>query len=83
MAKRVNLGVEEARRVLPRLIDNARQGQTTVITRHGKAHAALVPVAALAQRRRSAAGILSLRGSGRGLFGDAARAIDIARREWD
>ena len=82
MAQPKSMGVEEARKLFPRLIESARQGKSTVITRHGKPSAVVVPIDAAAARNRSGGGILSLRGSGRGLYGDAARTIEKMRREW-
>ena len=82
MAKPRSMGVEEARKVFPHLIESALQGKTTVITRHGKPSAVVVPIDAAAARNRAGGGILSLRGSGRGLYGDVARTIEKMRREW-
>jgi antitoxin (DNA-binding transcriptional repressor) of toxin-antitoxin stability system len=82
MAKRKFIGVEEARKIFPSLVDSARHGETTVITRHGKPYAAVGPFDAASIRWRASEGILALRGSGRGLYGDVARSIDEARREW-
>jgi prevent-host-death family protein len=38
-------GAEEARNRLPELLDAAEHGETTIITRHGRPVAALVPIA--------------------------------------
>ena len=53
------ISIEEARRKLGDIIDRARlAGQSTVITRHGKPAAVLVPVLTdLAARARTLAGI--------------------------
>ena len=82
MAKIGRKGVEEARNQLPKLIEAAEAGHATVITRRGKAVAALVPLDELgASRRRQS--LLSVAGSGRGLWGaDSARSIDRLRDEW-
>jgi prevent-host-death family protein len=75
-------GAEQARTQLPMLLERAHRGSATIITRHGKPYAALVPVGALASRRRPAS-LLTLRGSGAGLWGDdPARTIDALREEW-
>jgi prevent-host-death family protein len=37
-------GAEEARNQLPDLLDAAEQGEATIITRHGRAIAALIPI---------------------------------------
>jgi len=44
MATRKNLGVEETRIQLPRLLEQAAAGKATVITRHGKPIAAIMPL---------------------------------------
>ena len=77
------IGIEEGRRTLPELASDALAGKATVLTRHGKAVAAIVPLAELAGRRRQAR-LLVLRGSGKGLWGASpAGTIDSLRREWD
>lgn len=75
------LGIEEARKQFPSLVERASQGKTTLITRHGKPCAALVPPTQ-AQARRGES-FVSLRGSGKGIYGNVARYIDALRREWD
>jgi prevent-host-death family protein len=75
-------GAEEARAMLPELLDRAHHGGTTVITKRGKAYAALVPVDQ-ARPRRAAGSLLSLEGSGVGLWGrKSAVAIAKLRDEW-
>jgi antitoxin (DNA-binding transcriptional repressor) of toxin-antitoxin stability system len=77
------IGIEEGRRTLPELASDALAGKATVLTRHGKAVAAIVPLGELAGRRRQAR-LLSLRGSGTGLWGASpAATIDTLRREWE
>lgn len=72
-------GVEEARQALPSLLDLANQGTSTIITRHGRAIAALVPVDRVP--RRPGVSVASLCGSGVGLWsGDDA--IARQRDEW-
>ena len=76
-------GVEEARNQLPDLLDAAEKGQSTVITRHGRPVAALVPVDALAAVVRQAP-LMPLAGSGRGLWGKSStRTLRRLRDEWD
>ena len=80
-------GAEDARNTLPSLLDLAERGRATIITRHGHRVAAIVPIEqyderlnALRSRRPS---ILSLRGSGAGLWGeDSTRSIRDMRDEW-
>ncbi|MGH6989054.1 MAG: type II toxin-antitoxin system Phd/YefM family antitoxin [Stellaceae bacterium] len=76
-------GAEQARNELPRLLKAAEQGRSTVITRHGKPIAALVPIKDFEDRPRQLS-ILDLRGSGRGLWGkDSTATIRKMRDEWD
>lgn len=79
--KPVSKGAEEARQQLPAIIAAAAAGRSTIITRHGRAVAAVVPAAALEQGKP--ASLLALAGTGRGLWGkDSADAIARLRDEW-
>ena len=81
MAER--MGAEQARQRLPELLDLAKQGRTTVITRHGKPWAAIVPLDHV-RENLSAPSILDLAGSGAGLWDmDAAAYVDMTREEWE
>jgi antitoxin (DNA-binding transcriptional repressor) of toxin-antitoxin stability system len=74
-------GAEEARQGLPAILDAAAAGRATVITRRGRAVAAVVPVEQA--RLGRPASLLALAGSGRGLWGDdSRRAITRLRDEW-
>jgi prevent-host-death family protein len=74
-------GAEEARQQLPAILAAAAAGQTTVITRHGREIAAVVPV--LAIRSARPVSLLALAGSGRHLWGaDSRKAIADLRDEW-
>jgi prevent-host-death family protein len=75
-------GVEEARRQFPTLLAEAEKGRSTVITRHGRSIAAIVPAErALPARRQKA--LAPLAGSGKGLWGkDSARTLRRLRDEW-
>ena len=76
-------GAEEARNQLPDLLDAAEKGRSTIITKHGRAVAALVPVAAYGATVRQQP-LTPLEGSGRGLWGsDSARTIRKLRDEWN
>ena len=76
-------GVEEARKRLPALLEQASRGQPSLVTKHGRDYAAIVPPHYL-ERRRGGPSLLALRGSGKGLWGRSAkRAIERIRREWD
>jgi prevent-host-death family protein len=82
MARRT-YGAEEARAHLPELLERAHRGRATVVTRHGKPYAAIVPVEmALSSGRR--ASLASLKGSGAGLWGDEpAGTVAALRDEWE
>lgn len=74
-------GVEEARREFPAILDAAARGGTTIITRRGVPVAAVVPASAAACARPLS--LLSLAGSGKGLWGaDASKGIARLRDEW-
>ena len=75
-------GAEEARSQLPALLEAAGKGRATIITRHGRPVAALVPMADFLEGGRQQP-LLPLAGSGRGLWGgDVAHTIDGLRDEW-
>jgi prevent-host-death family protein len=72
-------GAETARTRLPELIERAHRGQPTVITRHGKPYAAVVPVDRIQGPRRGPS-LLALAGSGAGLWPE--HAVQALRDEW-
>ena len=75
-------GAEEARNQLPKLLKAAEKGQSTIITRHGRPVAALVPIEAYGSAVRQQS-LLPLKGSGRGLWGkDSTRTLRKLRDEW-
>ena len=76
-------GVEMARKNLATLLERANQGQCSVITRHGKVYAAIVPPQYL-EVQRPHVDIRRLRGSGKGLWGKSVRtALKRMRDEWN
>ena len=78
----VRKGSEEARNQLPDLLEAAEKGRSTIITRHGRPVAALVPMAAYGAAVRQQP-LLPLAGSGRRLWGrDSARTLRKLRDEW-
>jgi len=82
MPKPHYLGVEQARAQLPALLVRATEGRSTVITRHGKSVAAIVPVGHLAPATQLP--LLNCAGSGKGLWGlSSRRAVARLRNEWD
>jgi len=75
-------GAEEARNQLPDLLAAAEKGRSTIITRHGRSVAALVPIAAYDAAIRQQP-LLPVAGSGRGLWGsNSTRTIRKLRDEW-
>jgi len=75
-------GAEEARNQLPGLLEAAEKGRSTIITRHGRPVAALVPIAAYGVAMRQQP-LTPVKGSGRGLWGrDSARTLRKLRGEW-
>jgi prevent-host-death family protein len=83
MGKVVRKGAEEARNQLPDLLDAAEKGRSTIITRHGRPVAALVPLdsyGAIGRQRP----LVSVEGSGPGLWGeDSAQTVRDLRDEWN
>ncbi len=79
-------GLEQARAQLPLIASEAHAGNASIITRHGKPIAAVVPVQQWQEHRasqRARSGLLALRGSGRGLWGKhAGLAVAALRDEW-
>lgn len=81
-AKQVSKGAEEARQQLPAILDAAAAGRTTIITRHGRAVAAVVPATAV--KPGKPASLQALAGTGRGLWGrDSSKTIARLRDEWN
>jgi prevent-host-death family protein len=75
-------GAEDARNHLPELLESAERGVSTVITKRGRAVAVLAPADALQSIERQPS-LLTLAGSGRGLWGaDSAAAVAALRDEW-
>ncbi|MBL8198909.1 MAG: type II toxin-antitoxin system Phd/YefM family antitoxin [Chromatiales bacterium] len=82
MSKLQHRGSEDARRELPALIADAEGGTTTIISRHGKPVAALVPLSAWEARGRQQS-LLPLEGSGRRMWGrDSRVTLRKLRDEW-
>jgi prevent-host-death family protein len=82
MTATLRKGAEEARNQLPDLLDAAEKGQPTVITRHGRPVAALVPIEAYDETAHQES-LLPLVGSGRGFWGkDSTRTLRKLRDEW-
>ena len=82
MTKIPRRGSEDARNEFPSLIDAAERGRATIITRRGRAVAALVSLEAYAGTHRQQS-LLALAGSGRNLWGpDSRTTLAGLRDEW-
>lgn len=76
-------GAEEARNQFPDLLAAAESGDATIITKHGRPIAALVPADQYEQTGRQQS-LVPLKGTGRGLWGrNSAATIRNLRDEWD
>ena len=76
-------GAEEARNQLPDLLDAAQKGRSTIITKHGRPVAALVPLEQF-DVTGGQQSLADLKGSGKGLWGsDSTRTISGLRDEWN
>lgn len=75
-------GATEARRGFAALIVAAKNGRSTIITRHGQAVAALVPIGLQGLTARQQP-LLPMAGSGKGLWGKSStHALRKLRDEW-
>ena len=80
--QQISKGAEEARQQLPAILAAAAAGRTTIITRHGRAVAAVVPVTAV--KAGKPASLQALAGTGRGMWGkNSTNAIARLRDEWN
>lgn len=79
----LEIGAEAARKRLPELLDLAHAGKATIIQKRGVPYAALIP---LDQRveLNSGGGMLALKGSGAGFWGDdVVASVAECRDEWE
>lgn len=75
-------GIEAARKNLSVLVEQASRGKASLITKHGKVYAAIVPESYLRRGKRGV-GIGALRSTGKGLWGRSpTRTIAKMRDEW-
>jgi prevent-host-death family protein len=82
MSPPAHKGAEEARNQLPELLTAAENGRSTVITKHGRPVAAIVPMTNFKDHSRQKP-LQSIKGSGRGLWGeDSRRTLRTLRDEW-
>jgi antitoxin (DNA-binding transcriptional repressor) of toxin-antitoxin stability system len=79
------VGIEVGRSTLPQLAQRAYAGEPSLLTKHGKPYAAIVPPQLLADaqvlERLRKPRFLSLRGSGKGLWGAQPAALIAALRD--
>ena len=76
-------GAEEARNQFSDLLAAAENGDSTIITKHGRPVAVVIP-ANQYDASRPQRSIRALRGSGRGMWGgDSAKTIAALRDEWE
>jgi prevent-host-death family protein len=74
-------GSEVARNQFPELLDAAEEGKSTIITRHGRPIAVLVPIGEYRPVARQAP-LIPLAGSGRGMWGkDSKHTIRRLRED--
>ena len=82
MTKAARRGAEEARNQLPDLLEAAENGHSTIITRHGRPVAAIVPLDSYDKGGRQEP-LVPMEGSGRGLWGeDSRKSLRDLRDEW-
>lgn len=83
MAKPKRRPAEEARAHFSKLLNDAEKGTATIITRHGRPVAAVVPIAEYTRTPRQQP-LLDLQGTGRGLWGkDSVQTIRALKEEWE
>jgi len=76
-------GVEDARNQLPALLAEAERGRSTIITRHGRAVAAIVPIEQVKEETRQKS-LLPLAGTGKGMWGrNSTQTLRKLRDEWE
>ena len=84
-APMITVGIEQGRNTLPQLALRAYGGEPCVLTKHGKPYAAIVPLEMIKHAqsvKAEKAGLLALRGTGKGLWGvHPARMIAELRDE--
>lgn len=78
----LEIGAEAARKRLPELLNRAHAGEQTIVKKRGVPYAAIVALDQRVVPKKE--GVLSLRSTGRGLWGeDSKKTIDQYRDEWE
>ena len=76
------MGIEDACMQFVALLAEAERGRPTIVTRHGRPIAAIIPVGRTADGLRQKS-LLGLAGSGKGLWGkDSGKTLRRLRDEW-
>ena len=82
MSRTGRKGAEAARNQLPELLAEAEKGRSTIITKHGRPVAALIPVDQVTDKSVQKS-LIPLKGTGRGLWGkNSTRSMRALRDEW-
>jgi prevent-host-death family protein len=81
MSRITRKGAEDARNQMPALLEAAEKGTSTIITKHGRPVAALVPLAVLSASGQQKS-LLAMKGTGRGLWG-TSQTLRAMRDEWN
>jgi len=77
------IGLEQGRNTLPSLAARAHAGEPSLLTRHGRPYAAIVPPE-MVTKSKPRPSFLALRGSGKGLWGASpSTSIKELRDEWN
>jgi antitoxin (DNA-binding transcriptional repressor) of toxin-antitoxin stability system len=78
----LEIGAEAARKRLPELLERAHAGEQTIVKKRGIPYAAIVALDQRIIARKE--GLLSLRATGRNLWGkNSNKKIDQYRNEWE
>jgi prevent-host-death family protein len=82
MSRTERKGAEEARNQLPDLLEAAQKGHSTIVTKHGRPIAAIVPIDEFVESSRQRS-LLPWKSTGRGLWGKSgAELLRDLRDEW-
>jgi prevent-host-death family protein len=81
--KTPQIGAEEARNQLPKLLEAAERGKSIIISKYGRPVAALVPIKEYDSQSRQRS-LLPLGGTGKKLWGkDSVWTLRRLRDEWN
>ena len=77
------VGIEQGRNTLPQLALRAFGGKPSVLTKHGKPYVAIVPLDMIKRAPAGTSSFFALRGTGKGLWGDAPAQMIADMRDED